>query len=88
MKEKQTLFLFSTTIYYITRSFENTSSRSLSWLLTSKHLNSVLPFILDAKFPVLIRGRHGIGKSAIVYQIAEARGIDCHRATCFTDDRR
>jgi len=40
-----------------------------------KTLNSVLPFILDAKFPVLIRGRHGIGKSAIVYQIAEARGM-------------
>ena len=41
-----------------------------------KTLNSVLPFILYAKFPVLIRGRHGIGKSAIVYQIAAARGID------------
>jgi len=41
-----------------------------------KTLNSVLPFILDAKFPVLIRGRHGIGKSAIVYQIAEARGLE------------
>ena len=41
-----------------------------------KTLNSVLPFILDAKFPVLIRGRHGIGKSAIVYQIAEARGME------------
>ena len=40
-----------------------------------KTLNSVLPFILDAKFPVLIRGRHGIGKSAIVYQIAEQRGL-------------
>ena len=40
-----------------------------------KTLNSVLPFILDAKFPVLIRGRHGIGKSAIVYQIAEERGL-------------
>jgi MoxR-like ATPase len=43
--------------------------------LTFKTLNSVLPFILDAKFPVLIRGRHGIGKSAIVYQIAEQRGL-------------
>ena len=40
-----------------------------------KTLNSVLPYILDAKFPVLIRGRHGIGKSAIVYQIAEDRGL-------------
>ena len=40
-----------------------------------KTLNSVLPFILAAKFPVLIRGRHGIGKSAIVYQIAKDRGL-------------
>ena len=40
-----------------------------------KTLNSVLPFVLNAKFPVLIRGRHGIGKSAIVYQIAEDRGL-------------
>jgi len=38
-------------------------------------LNSVLPSIIDAKFPILIRGRHGIGKSTIVYQIAEQRGL-------------
>ena len=37
--------------------------------------NSVLPSIIDAKFPILIRGRHGIGKSTIVYQIAEQRGL-------------
>tara|TARA_A100001011_G_C14197181_1_gene794023 strand:+ start:193 stop:1254 length:1062 start_codon:yes stop_codon:yes gene_type:complete len=36
---------------------------------------STVPFILDAKFPVLIRGRHGIGKSCVVYQIAKERGL-------------
>ena len=35
----------------------------------------VVPHILDAKFPVLVRGRHGIGKSTVVYQIAEQRGL-------------
>jgi len=33
------------------------------------------PFILDAKLPVLIRGRHGIGKSQVVYQIAADRSL-------------
>ena len=40
-----------------------------------KTLNSVLPFVLDAKFPVLIRGRHGVGKSCVVYQTAAAMGL-------------
>jgi hypothetical protein len=31
--------------------------------------------ILDAKLPLLLRGRHGIGKSQIVYQIAAQRGM-------------
>ena len=43
--------------------------------ISYKVLNSVLPAIIDAKFPILIRGRHGIGKSTIVYQIAEQRGL-------------
>jgi MoxR-like ATPase len=30
------------------------------------------PSVSDARFPVLMRGRHGIGKSQVVYQIAEA----------------
>jgi hypothetical protein len=38
-------------------------------------LNSVLPSVISAKFPILIRGRHGIGKSTIVYQIAEQMGL-------------
>jgi MoxR-like ATPase len=29
---------------------------------------NILPAITDARYPVLIRGRHGIGKSTIVYQ--------------------
>tara|TARA_Y100000593_G_scaffold13837_1_gene25826 strand:- start:595 stop:1680 length:1086 start_codon:yes stop_codon:yes gene_type:complete len=36
---------------------------------------STVPFILDGKLPVLVRGRHGVGKSQVVYQIAEARGL-------------
>ena len=43
--------------------------------ISYKVLNSVLPSIIDAKFPILIRGRHGIGKSTIVYQIAKDRGL-------------
>jgi MoxR-like ATPase len=27
--------------------------------------------IINARFPVLVRGRHGIGKSTIVYQLAD-----------------
>ena len=36
---------------------------------------SVAPHILDAKLPVLVRGRHGVGKSQVVYQIADARSL-------------
>ena len=43
--------------------------------ISYKVLNSVLPSIIAAKFPILIRGRHGIGKSTIVYQIAEQMGL-------------
>ena len=39
--------------------------------ISYKVLNSVLPSIIDAKFPILIRGRHGIGKSTVVYQLAD-----------------
>lgn len=37
-------------------------------------LNVINP-IINARFPVLIRGRHGIGKSTIVYQLAERLGL-------------
>ena len=38
-------------------------------------INNILPHVLDSKFPVLLRGRHGIGKSTVVYQIAKERGL-------------
>ena len=40
-----------------------------------KTMLNVLPVITDARYPVLIRGRHGIGKSTIVYQYAEDRDL-------------
>ena len=33
------------------------------------------PAILDARLPVLVRGRHGVGKSEVVYAIAKQRGL-------------
>ena len=33
--------------------------------------NKVIQPIINARFPVLIRGRHGIGKSTVVYQLAK-----------------
>lgn len=33
------------------------------------------PYVLNIKKPVLIRGRHGIGKSETVYQVAESMGL-------------
>lgn len=36
---------------------------------------NILPAITDARYPVLIRGRHGIGKSTIVYQYAQERDM-------------
>ena len=40
-----------------------------------KTFSSVVPFVIDAKKPVLLRGRHGIGKSEIVYSIAKELGL-------------
>lgn len=36
-----------------------------------KTFNSFVKTITDARFPVMIRGRHGIGKSELVYQYAK-----------------
>ena len=36
---------------------------------------TVVPHILDARLPVLLRGRHGVGKSQVVYQMAAERGL-------------
>ena len=40
-----------------------------------KTMLTVLPHVTDARFPVLIRGRHGIGKSQVVYQLAANAGL-------------
>ena len=37
--------------------------------------NKVIEPIINARFPVLIRGRHGIGKSTVVYQLAKRLGL-------------
>lgn len=37
---------------------------------------SIIPHIVKAKYPVLTRGRHGIGKSTVVYQLAEDLGLE------------
>mgnify|MGYP003653555398 FL=1 len=37
--------------------------------------NAVVPHVIDAGFPVLIRGRHGIGKSEVVYQFAKEHNL-------------
>ena len=36
---------------------------------------SLAPAVSAAKLPVLLRGRHGIGKSQVVYQLAAAMGL-------------
>jgi len=40
-----------------------------------KTFNEIAPHVLAVRKPVLIRGRHGIGKSEIVYQIAANLGL-------------
>ena len=36
---------------------------------------TVAPHVLNSRLPVLIRGKHGVGKSQIVYQISESRDL-------------
>ena len=36
---------------------------------------SLAPAVSAAKLPVLLRGRHGIGKSQVVYQLAAQLGL-------------
>ena len=40
-----------------------------------KTLLTVLPHVTSANHPILLRGRHGIGKSSVVYQYAAAIGM-------------
>jgi|TARA_R110000824_G_scaffold258262_1_gene447267 MoxR-like ATPase len=40
-----------------------------------KTFNQVAPLVANAKKPVLLRGRHGVGKSCVVYQTAAVLGL-------------
>jgi hypothetical protein len=40
-----------------------------------KTFNAVAPLVAAVKKPILLRGRHGIGKSCVVYQTAAALGL-------------
>ena len=40
-----------------------------------KTFNQVAPLVAAVKKPILLRGRHGVGKSCVVYQTAEALGL-------------
>ena len=40
-----------------------------------KTATSIVPHVLNVRKPVLFRGRHGIGKSEVVYQIGAELGL-------------
>ena len=40
-----------------------------------KTFNLVVPHVAAVKKPVLLRGRHGVGKSCVVYQTAQTLGL-------------
>jgi len=40
-----------------------------------KTFNKVAPLVAAVKKPILLRGRHGVGKSCVVYQTAETLGL-------------
>jgi midasin (ATPase involved in ribosome maturation) len=40
-----------------------------------KTFNSFVGMIADSRFPIMIRGAHGVGKSELVYQFANKRGL-------------
>ena len=52
-----------------------------------KNFLNVVPHVAAAKFPVLMRGRHGIGKSQVVYQLAKTldRPVVERRASQMTE---
>ena len=54
---------------------EGTNTRSEYMSIDFKTFNHVVKFVLDIKKPVLLRCRHGIGKSEDVHQIAEKLGL-------------
>lgn len=40
-----------------------------------KTFRAIVPHVTAARFPVLLRGRHGVGKSEVVYQLAGDLGL-------------
>ena len=40
-----------------------------------KTFSSIVPHLIASRFPILLRGRHGIGKSTLVYQLAKEQGL-------------
>jgi len=44
-----------------------------------KRFNQIAPYVVATKKPVMIRGRHGIGKSEVVYQLARSVSYDTER---------
>ena len=40
-----------------------------------KTFRAIVPHVTAARFPVLLRGRHGVGKSEVVYQLATDLGL-------------
>ena len=38
-------------------------------------LNQILPILVTSKLPILLRGRHGIGKSQVVFQLGKSIGL-------------
>ena len=40
-----------------------------------KTFRAIVPHVTAARFPVLLRGRHGVGKSQVVYQLAGDLGL-------------
>ena len=40
-----------------------------------KTFQSIVPHVTRVKKPVLLRGRHGVGKSQVIYQFAKAAGL-------------
>ena len=43
--------------------------------ISFKSFTQCAPFVLKVKKPILVRGRHGVGKSETIYQIAESIGL-------------
>lgn len=44
-------------------------------MISFKQLNKCMPSVMNSKIPVLLRGRHGIGKSQLVYQVSSNMGL-------------